>query len=246
MQPVLDIISRFMRQRCIGAASLGISRYGYPLAVYGLGRKDGRAAANWHDYCGDDEGEPLAEPIDNETPFRYGSANKPITFATLRYVLKERLADLDPDLAVTAVTGERLVTAQRRHPGQIRLAVWDINSRGELTAGGTADFSPAEFGVANIAHDLALATLPNGNIVLAVRDDENRVRFGLWSIDNGTRTPQLVQLTTGTLGAAGFVQENVVDVQIVDLARQSDWPQSLCDWRSYIGWWGPPLCVTTE
>lgn len=216
MQPVLNNVARYMRQRCIGAASLGISRYGYPLAVYGFGREAGRAAANWHDYCGDDESKPLAEPIDHKTPFRYGSANKPISFATLRYVLKERLADHDPDLAVTAITESRFVTAQRRHPGQVRLAVWDIDAKGELIAGDVDDFDLTNFGVENVVRDLALATLSNGNIVLAVRDHENRARFGLWTIQDNNGS-QLAQLTTGTLGAAGFIQENVVDVELLAL-----------------------------
>lgn len=218
MQPVLDIVSRYMRQRCIGAASLGISRYGHPLAVYGFGREDGRAAADWHDYCGDDEGQPLADPIDHQTAFRYGSANKPITFATLRYVLKERLADHDTDLDIAAVGDARYVTAQRRHPGQIRLALWDVNSRGELTAGDTADFDPSTVGGSSThSHDFAVAVLPNQHVLLAVRDDENRVRFGIWSVDNQVKVPQLVQRTTGTLGALGFIQENVVDVEVLSL-----------------------------
>jgi hypothetical protein len=171
MEPILNALSRYMRQRCIGAAMLGVSRYGFPLAVYGLGREDGRASASWHDYCGDDEGLPLAAPITNETPLRMGSANKPVTFAILRWVLKERLEDDDTDLDVVSLTNDRFVTVQRTTDGDAKLIVWDIAGDGTLSQVGEDVYDPGPVNsIETKIRDLSLIALPSGYVVLGANN----------------------------------------------------------------------------
>ena len=128
--PLLQAVNNFMRQRCVGAGVLGVALYGKPLGVYGLGRMDGRAAADWNASCGDNLNKPLASHVTNDTPMRIGSVSKSVTFAILRWVLKQRLAGLDTDLDIVPLSGQQLVTAQRNLDGQLHLDVWQVNSAG--------------------------------------------------------------------------------------------------------------------
>jgi CubicO group peptidase (beta-lactamase class C family) len=96
--PVLDALSDFMQHRCVGAATLGIAYRGVPLGEWGFGRTNGRASSSILDpECGDgtlDPYDPSASNIDHRTPMMLGSISKPITAATLRWVLKNTYAEL--------------------------------------------------------------------------------------------------------------------------------------------------------
>ncbi|MCB0112477.1 MAG: hypothetical protein KDD84_00220, partial [Caldilineaceae bacterium] len=90
--PVIRYLRQFMQQRCVGAATFGISRNGVILGSWTLGRQDGPAASKdiWDADCGDpmlDVGD-LADPEVMDTPFLIGSNSKYHTSAVLRWVLK--------------------------------------------------------------------------------------------------------------------------------------------------------------
>ena len=94
LDPLLLALKDFMRHRCVGAATLGVSLDGHPVGVWGLGRMDGRAANDWDPECGDDFGAPLGEPVPADTPMRIGSISKPVTAAMTRWAIKQTAHDL--------------------------------------------------------------------------------------------------------------------------------------------------------
>lgn len=183
MAPVLDALSAFMQQRCVGAAMLGVSRYGVPLAVYGLGRMEGRAGADWNADCGDDLNQPLAAPVTNQTPMRVGSANKGITFGVLRWTLRERLKALDTDLALTVLAPDRAVSASRVTTNKLLLTLWSIGSGGELVPLASANES-----LSVKAFDLV--TLDDNRIAAVLRTAADELQFRSWTIaGNGQFSP---------------------------------------------------------
>ncbi|MEG5172617.1 serine hydrolase [Microcoleus sp. B3-D7] len=93
LQPILQSLTEFMRHRCVGAAVLGVSVKGKPVGVWGLGRMKGRPTNNWNPACGDDMQAPLAPPVAADTPMRMGSISKPVTFAMVRWTLKQTARD---------------------------------------------------------------------------------------------------------------------------------------------------------
>ena len=93
LQPILQSLTTFMRHRCVGAAVLGVSVKGKPVGVWGLGRMKGRSTNNVNPACGDDLQAPLAPPVAADTPMRMGSISKPVTFAMVRWVLKNAARD---------------------------------------------------------------------------------------------------------------------------------------------------------
>jgi CubicO group peptidase (beta-lactamase class C family) len=93
LQPLKQSLTEFMRHRCVGAAVLGVSVKGKPVGVWGFGRMKGRPTNNWNPACGDDMQAPLAPPVAADTPMRMGSISKPVTFAMVRWVLKQTARD---------------------------------------------------------------------------------------------------------------------------------------------------------
>ena len=93
LQPILQSLTTFMRHRCVGAAVLGVSVKGKPVGVWGLGRMKGRSTNNVNPACGDDMQAPLAPPVAADTPMRMGSISKPVTFAMVRWALKNAARD---------------------------------------------------------------------------------------------------------------------------------------------------------
>jgi len=101
-KPVDDAVLTFMRQRCVGAAVLGISLYGKVVHLRGFGNLAG-APTNDPDYlesccdtwdiCGHVPGFALPEPtpVQPNTPMRIGSISKPVTAAVLRKIVKEQV-----------------------------------------------------------------------------------------------------------------------------------------------------------
>ena len=109
LDPMLLALKDFMRHRCIGAATLGVSIQGQPVGVWGLGRMDGRASNLWDPECGDDFGAPLSEPVPADTPMRIGSISKPVTAAMTRWAVKRTAQDLmGLELSDEQVEGLRL------------------------------------------------------------------------------------------------------------------------------------------
>ncbi|MEG4345177.1 serine hydrolase [Microcoleus sp. A003_D6] len=93
LQPILQSLTQFMQHRCVGAAVLGVSVKGKPVGVWGLGRMKGRSTNNVNPACGDDMQAPLAPPVAADTPMRMGSISKPVTFAMVRWALKQTARD---------------------------------------------------------------------------------------------------------------------------------------------------------
>ena len=95
---VVTALQDYMRSRCVGAATVGISYQGIPLAEWGLGRTNGRAALPILDAeCGDDSSDPYdasASNVDQHAELRVGSVSKSISAAVLRWALKERYHQL--------------------------------------------------------------------------------------------------------------------------------------------------------
>lgn len=84
LQPILTALSDYMYNRCIGAGVIGISFYGKPIGIWGLGRMDGRASLNSRPECGSDTQNPFypdAPWVQPTTPFRMGSIGKSVTMA---------------------------------------------------------------------------------------------------------------------------------------------------------------------
>ncbi|MEM7132382.1 MAG: hypothetical protein AAF702_39130 [Chloroflexota bacterium] len=183
LAPIVDSLSSFMKQRCVGSAILGVSRYGYPLGTYGLGRMSGRAGNDWHDYCGDDESLPLASRVTNETPMRIGSANKPVTFAILRWVLKERLKDLDSDVAMTSLSSTRAVTAIRNEERRIKLQLWEIGPDGQVNPGDSV--VPQAGSLFFQAREMKLLRLGENLFVLAMRTLSDKLHLSVWEVNRG-------------------------------------------------------------
>ncbi len=95
LQPILRSLSSFMDYRCIGGGTIGISYYGKPVGIWGLGRMDGRASLNARPECGNATQNPFyasAPLVQPTTPFRLGSISKSVTAAIGRRVVKEAWA----------------------------------------------------------------------------------------------------------------------------------------------------------
>lgn len=92
LQPILTALSDYMYNRCIGAGVIGISFYGKPIGIWGLGRMDGRASLNSRPACGNDTQNPFypdAPWVQPTTPFRMGSIGKSVTMAIGRHVASQ-------------------------------------------------------------------------------------------------------------------------------------------------------------
>ena len=117
LQPILQSLTTFMRHRCIGAAVLGVSIKGKPVGVWGLGRMKGRSTNNWNPACGDDMNAPLAPTVAADTPMRMGSISKPVTFAMVRWALKNAARDrTNLELTDDQIEGMKLFDPQHYPP----------------------------------------------------------------------------------------------------------------------------------
>lgn len=93
LMPIIKHLSTYMQHRCIGAATVGISRNGVVLGTWSLGRVEGPAASDmvWDEDCQDPMlvvGD-LADPVAWDAPFLIGSNTKFHTSAILRWALKQ-------------------------------------------------------------------------------------------------------------------------------------------------------------
>lgn len=88
-QAVDDAIRRFMTERCVGGAVVGVAHEGHILHNRGYGYKDGPPSAA----CATSK-DPFVggAKIQPDTPFRIGSNSKAVTAAVLRIELKKALS----------------------------------------------------------------------------------------------------------------------------------------------------------
>ena len=95
--PLVDVMTDFVRHRCIGAATFGVSYHGEVVASFGIGRTNGRTTeAIIEPGCGDDitdPYDPLAHDVDEHTPMRLGSDSKPVTAAVTRWTVQQAWED---------------------------------------------------------------------------------------------------------------------------------------------------------
>lgn len=117
LMPILTAVSDFMRYRCVGAGVVGISYYGKPVGIWGLGRMNGRAEIDGLPACGNDTQNPYdagSTLVKPDTPFRIGSVSKSVAFAIGRAAAKERWHDAfgeypsDDDIEGLAMIGSIL------------------------------------------------------------------------------------------------------------------------------------------
>ncbi|HUS68161.1 MAG TPA: serine hydrolase domain-containing protein [Kofleriaceae bacterium] len=93
MDEVDDVIKKFMRATCTGAAAVTIGFNNDPLLSRGYGWSAGAPTENCGAMDGDSYFGDAVEPIHADTPFRVGSNTKAITAAVMRVVVKQRLAE---------------------------------------------------------------------------------------------------------------------------------------------------------
>jgi CubicO group peptidase (beta-lactamase class C family) len=98
LAPVAAALRDYVRHRCAGAVTVGVSYQGAVLAEWGVGREHGRAASPILDpACGNevtDPYDPASAVADEYTPMRVGSVSKTITAAVMRWALKTRYQQL--------------------------------------------------------------------------------------------------------------------------------------------------------
>ncbi|MBE9124276.1 serine hydrolase [Tychonema sp. LEGE 07199] len=117
LQPILQSLTEFMRYRCVGAAVLGVSVKGKPVGVWGLGRMKGRSTLNANPACGDDMQTPQSAIVPPDTPMRMGSISKPVTFAMVRWALKQTARDrAGLELTDDQIEGMKLFDPQHYPP----------------------------------------------------------------------------------------------------------------------------------
>ncbi|MEG4999360.1 serine hydrolase [Microcoleus sp. B4-D4] len=117
LQPILQSLTEFMRYRCVGAAVLGVSVKGKPVGVWGLGRMKDRSTLNANPACGDDMQTPLSAIVPADTPMRMGSISKPVTFAMVRWALKQTARDrAGLELTDEQIEGMKLFDPQHYPP----------------------------------------------------------------------------------------------------------------------------------
>ncbi|MEG3841019.1 serine hydrolase [Microcoleus sp. herbarium14] len=117
LQPILQSLTQFMQHRCVGAAVLGVSVKGKPVGVWGLGRMKGRSTNNVNPACGDRYAAPLAPPVAADTPMRMGSISKPVTFAMVRWALKQTARDrANLELTDDQIEGMKLFDSEHYPP----------------------------------------------------------------------------------------------------------------------------------
>jgi Beta-lactamase len=117
LQPIVQSLTEFMRHRCVGAAVLGVSVKGKPVGVWGLGRMKGRSTNNSNPACGDEMEAPLSAIVPADTPMRIGSISKPVTFAMVRWALKQTARDrANLELTDDQIEGMKLFDPQHYPP----------------------------------------------------------------------------------------------------------------------------------
>ena len=98
LAPVASAMRDYVKHRCAGAVTVGVSYQGAVLAEWGIGREHGRAALPILDpACGNDVTDPFdpASPVADEfTPMRIGSVSKTISAAVMRWALKTKYEEL--------------------------------------------------------------------------------------------------------------------------------------------------------
>jgi hypothetical protein len=233
LQPILDQMLDFMKTRCIGAGVLGVSYYGQPVGVWGLGKTFGRASSTIFDpKCGTDSDDPhfpSAPNTGNQMGIMIGSVSKTVTWAAARWAFKQALAAWDTDLDVEAMSSSQLVTAQRQGDGKLRLEAWGINAAGVNAQQGSI-VTPGAF------KDLDLLKLSATRVVVAARTLDDTLTLYPYDVSPAGQFTALATHAISSLpGDAGdaIIQVRLVrlsDVRLLAALRRAD------DTVTFVAW----------
>ena len=225
LEPILSRVVDYMVNNCAGAGVVGISYYGKPVGVWGMGKMDGRASsALLEPACGDntiDPHNPSAANITPGTPMQIGSVSKTITFSVARWALKERLKQIDTDIAAVALSNERLLTAIRTEDDLLQLDSWSIN-----TAGVQGHAASEEAGA---VRDFDVARISDTRVLVGVRTQDNNLKMILWEVNGGGQLQRLGEEQGGTVKQVALA--SIGNNRVVAAVRQGDDSLKLIVWH---------------
>ncbi len=217
MMPLVNKVLDFMRQRCIGAGSLGVARHGKVVLALGLGMKDGRNAATiFNPACSSDVTDPFvpsAGEMQMDTPFMVGSVSKAAGYATSRWAIKRALQRNDVDVRLIAASANRLVSATRGSLGRLRADVWNLASNGQATHTGGVLMAAAR--------DFSVARISDSRFVVALRTQQNTFDLYAFAID-ASGVPQETSSLHGVTAVKQVEAAAVTGQRIVVGLRRSD------------------------
>lgn len=217
LMPLVNKVLDFMRERCVGAGSLGLARHGKVVLALGLGMKHGRNAASIaNPNCSSDLTDPFiasAGEMTHETPFMVGSISKAAAYATARWTLKRALKERDVDVRVISQSPTRVTTASRIPSGHVRIDVWDLDATGNPTRSGGHQ--------QDRARDFALVRMTDSRFVVVARNRENKLTLDAYSIDaNGA--PQPTHSLLGVTDVKQVEMASIISQRIVVGLRRAD------------------------
>lgn len=202
LEPVLEALDQFMKDHCIGAATIGVSHYGQPVGVWGLGKVHGRASSTiFNPECPDDTIDPhypAAPNVTYDMPFPIGSVSKNVAYAVGRWAIKGGLQAHDTDLDLIALSQSRLVSAIRNDEGSLQLDLWAINS-----AGIQQHLAQT---VLDSARDFTLTSLSTSRFAVGVRQANDNLRIHLFDLDSD----QLVERSDAEAGTVRQIELTAV------------------------------------
>lgn len=215
--PLVNKVLDFMRERCVGAGSLGVARHGKVVLALGLGMKHGRNAANIaNPNCSSDLLDPFmaaAGEMTHDTPFMVGSVSKAAAYATARWTLKRALKERDVDVRVISQSPTRVTTASRVPSGHVRIDVWNLDATGQPTRSGGHQ--------QDRARDFALVRMTDSRFVVVGRNRENKLTLDAYSIDaNGD--PQPTHSLLGVTDVKQVEMASIINQRIVVGLRRAD------------------------
>lgn len=224
LQPIMERVVDYMVEHCIGAGVVGVAYYGKPVAMWGLGKNYGRASSAILDpLCGNDAEDPHfpGEPnITPDSPMHIGSVSKTISFAVARWALRQRLQELDTDIATVALSNQRLVTAIRTDENKLQLDSWQING-----AGVVGHLDSDEMGA---ARDFSLARISDTRVLVGVRTQDGNLKVILWELDDSGQWTRLDDEQAGQIKQVRLAAIN--NNRVVAAVRQGNDTLQLIVW----------------
>ena len=225
LQPLLQEVMEYMVEHCVGAGVVGVSYYGKPVGIWGLGKNYGRASSAILDpACGDnatDPHYPAAPNITTQTPMQLGSVSKIITFSVARWAFKERLQELDTDVVTVALSDKRLVTAIRTTDNVLQIDSWGIHS------GGITSKVESEQG--GVVRDFALARISETRVLVGVRTQDNNLKMIVWDVNDGGQLQRLGEATGGQIKQVTLT--SIGNNRVVSAVREGDDTLKLIVWH---------------
>ncbi|TDR45777.1 hypothetical protein DFR29_104205 [Tahibacter aquaticus] len=215
--PFVDQFTTFMKARCAGAGTIGVSKYGKVVLALGIGMKDGRNAETiYNPACGSDAADPFkpaAGEMQYNTPFMFGSVAKATSFATVRWALKRELGRNDIDVRLINQSANRLVSATRVSTGALRIDVWNIDAAGTFTRLGSH--------MPETVKDYSLVRMGDTRFVVITRDADNKLGMYGYAIDTAGN-PIVTDTIAGVTEVKQVQVTAVINQRVVIGMRRSD------------------------